>query len=306
MAEEIKKPSNRGRRITVISAIIILILINAVQLYIRFSEKKEHKQEIEFKDQELDRAMNTLDSIKVELETRLMIIDSLGGERDSLVMAIAEIQELREKEVRYWRSKKREMDEIVAGYKELLIKKDKQIEDLRAQNEQLLSENMGLKEEKQELKKTISSLDKEKDELEATVEIASILKAENILISALDKKGKLVSAKRGALRKKKVVQLKVDFNIAENQVAEIETKDVYLRVIEPGGGTLYDLAAGGGTIIIDGKEKFYTLKQDFLFDNKKPKVEFLYTKGSEWNLGKHDIELYCEGHKIGAANIVIR
>ncbi len=306
MAEEIKKPSNRGRRITVISAIVILILINAVQLYIRFSEKKEHKEQIEFKDEEIARAMNTLDSLEGELEARLMAIDSLGGERDSLVLALAELQELKDKEVRYWRSKKREMDEIVAGYKELLVKKDKEIEDLMAQNELLLSENMGLKEEKQELKKTISSLDKEKGDLEAQVEIASILKAENIVISAVDKKGKDVNAKRGALRKKKIDKLKVGFVIAENQVAEIETKEVFLRVVEPGGGTLYDLAAGGGTFILDGKEVFYTLKQDFLFDNKRPTVSFYYTKGSEWKLGKHDVELYCEGYLIGESDIVIR
>ncbi len=306
MAEEIKKSSNRGRRITVISAILILILINAVQLYIRFSEKQEHEEQIEMKNEEIARAMITLDSLSLELEERLMVIDSLGGERDSLVMALEEIKELRAKEGRYWRAKKREMDEKLAGYRELLVKKDEEIEQLKAQNEQLLSENQGLKEEKQQLKNTISSLDQEKGELEAQVEIASVLKAENIVISAISDKGKETMAKRGAIRKKKIGQLKVKFNIAENKVAEIETKELQLRVIEPGGGTLYDLAAGGGTFIVEGKEKFYTLRQDFLFDNKKPELTFLFTKGSEWNLGKHDVELYCEGYKIGMANIVVR
>jgi hypoxanthine phosphoribosyltransferase len=306
MAEEIKKSSNRGRRITVISAIVILILINAVQLYVRFSEKKEHKEEVELKDVEIARAMITLDSIGFELEHRLLVIDSLGGERDSLVLALEEIKELKEKEVRYWRSKKREMDDILEGYKELLVKKDEEIADLRVQNELLLGENLGLKEEKQQLKNTISSLDQEKGELEAQVEMASILKAENIVISALTNKGKEIASKRGTLRKKKIDQLKISFNIGENNVANIETKDVYLRIVEPGGGTLYDLAAGGGTIILEGKERFYTLKQDFLFDNKKPKLNYFYTKGSEWKLGKHDIELYCEGQKIGLTNIVIR
>ena len=96
------------------------------------------------------------------------------------------------------------------------------------------------------------------------------------------------------------------FNIADNPVAKIDTKDVFLNVIDPSGKVLYDLSNGGGTFIMKGKERFYTLKQDFLFDNRKPQVEFIYVKGSEWQEGQYKIELYCEEALIGEAPFLVK
>lgn len=310
MAEEANKQTSGGRKIAVIAAIVALLLINAIQLYLRYSEKNAYEQEIEVNKEEIAKAMNSLDSVEFELQKRLEMIEELGGEKDSLIAALAEITELKEKadkNANYWYGQKKKLDEKLEGFKTLLANKDKEIEALRSQNEILLSENQGLKQEKQQLNESLSDLEGTKKELEEQVNIASKLKAENIIVRSVDDKGRESKDKRGSdLRAKKLDKLKVTFNIAKNPVAAIETKVVYLKVIEPDNSVLYDLSNGGGTFIQNGKEKFYTLKQDFLFDNREPELEFLYVRGSEWKEGQHRVELYCEEVLIGEAPFSVR
>ncbi|MEQ8518145.1 MAG: chromosome segregation protein SMC [Cytophagales bacterium] len=310
MAEEAKKKTSGGRKIAVIAAIVALLLINAIQLYLRYSEKNAYEQEIDSNREEIAKAMNSLDSVEFELKQRLATIEELGGEKDSLIAALAEISDLKEKaekNAKYWYGQKKKLDDKLEGFKILLANKDKEIEKLQAQNEILLSENQGLKQEKMSLSENISDLEGTKKQLEQKVNIASKLKAENIEIRSIDRRGNISKDKRGSdLKASKLEKLRVRFNIAENKVAKVETKIVYLQVIEPDGTILYDLANGGGTFIMNGKERFFTLKQDFLFDNRKPQIEFLYIKGSDWVEGQYKVELYCEEVLIGEAPFLVK
>jgi cell division protein ZapB len=309
MAEEIKKTSN-GRKIAVILAIVALLLINIVQLWIRHSEKNAYEQEIASNEEEIASAMTSLDSIESELKIRLEMIEELGGEKDSLISALTEITQLKEKaekNANYWFGQKKKLDEKLEGFKTLLANKDKEIEELRSQNEVLLTENQGLKQQKRSLNDSLSNMEGQKIKLAKKVELASQLKAENITIRAIDRKGKISSERRGSeLKASRLEKLSVKFNIGENKVAKVETKIVYLNVVEPDGSVLYDTENGGGTFILDGKEKFFTLKQDFLFDNRFPQIEFQYVKGSDWKEGNHKIELYCEGVLIGQAPFSVK
>ncbi len=89
-------------------------------------------------------------------------------------------------------------------------------------------------------------------------------------------------------------------------MAEVASKDIYMRLIEPDGAALYDLATGGGTFMIDGKETFYTAKQEILFDNSRQAVTFVYDKGNPYKEGKHTIELYADGYMIGQGAFVVK
>lgn len=310
MAEEVNKKTSGGRKIAVIAAIVALLLINAIQLYLRYSEKNAYEQEIESNREEIAQAMNSLDSVEFELKQRLETIEELGGEKDSLIAALTEISELKEKaekNAKYWYGQKKKLDDKLEGFKTLLANKDKEIEKLQAQNEILLSENQGLKKDKMSLSENISNLEGTKKQLEQKVNIASKLKAENIEIRSIDRRGNVSKDRRGSdLKANRLEKLRVRFNIAENKVAKIDTKDVFLQVMDPNGKILYDLANGGGTFIMNGKERFYTLKQDFLFDNRKPQIEFIYVKGGDWADGQYKIELYCEEALIGEAPFLVK
>ena len=49
----------------------------------------------------------------------------------------------------------------------------------------------------------------------------------------------------------------------------------------------------------NGKEIFYSAKQEVMFSNKKEGVDFMYAKGSEFQSGVHNIEIYEGENLIG-------
>ncbi|MFN6946366.1 MAG: hypothetical protein ACK4ND_15565, partial [Cytophagaceae bacterium] len=80
-------------------------------------------------------------------------------------------------------------------------------------------------------------------------------------------------------------------------------KEIYLRVIEPGGVTLYN---GDKSIIVDGKKLAYTDVQTINFNNTKQTITFVYNKGSRYKPGDYKIEFYADGVKIGNGELNLK
>jgi cell division protein ZapB len=191
----------------------------------------------------------------------------------------------------------------VEGYETLLREKEAEIQRLRAVNEELLSENTDLKVTQNLLSDSIQELAETSEKLGEKVALASTLKAENIKISAVNKRGR---EKEGEFRNRQIEGLKVGFNLAENSVAPIEGKDIRIRIIEPEGNVVFDVARGSGTFMIEGREEFYTATQAILFDNTKQQITFLYEKGSEYTTGDHVIEIFADEDHIGSKSFTVK
>jgi hypothetical protein len=174
---------------------------------------------------------------------------------------------------------------------------------LKSVNKELLSENTTLKTEKNQLGDSISRLAQTKEELASKVTIASQLKAENVSIKAMNDKGK---ERESPFKNRQLEKLKVDFNLAENNVAPIEGKKIMIRIIDQNNQVLFDVSRGSGTFIYNGKEEFYTASQEILFDNTKQKLTYLYEKGSEYASGSYTLEIYCEDYKIGSGKFEVK
>ena len=86
----------------------------------------------------------------------------------------------------------------------------------------------------------------------------------------------------------------------------MEGKDVIVRVIEPDGNVVFDVARGSGTFMHDDKELYYTAKQNILFDNSGQELSFLYEKGSEYQEGRHTVEIYADDYVIGTTHFEVR
>ena len=138
-------------------------------------------------------------------------------------------------------------------------------------------------------------------DLESKVELASILKAEKIKINVINSKGKEYDG--GEYKDKWVEKVKVIFKLADNKVVKKGTKELILRLIEPSGSTL---SSGGSFVNNSGKKQTYTQRQVINFDNTEQEVSFIYNKGTDYAEGNYSIEIYSEGHKIGAASFLIK
>ncbi len=296
-----------SRKILLTIFIIVLIALNGVLLYLNIKNRDENTV-LKTKNTEtqatLDLTESKMDSISNELDIRIAEVRKLGGDVEALTTARDQLEKDKVSLKTASASERRRLQEKIKSYEELLVSKDQEIERLSVVNKELFSENTNLKTQKVRLADSINVIDREKRQLAEKVTIASALKAESLEISAINERGK--ERDKGEYRAKQIDRIKVAFSLGENNVAKIETKDIYMRLIEPDGAAVFDMATGGGTFMFNGQETFYTAKQEILFDNTRQPVAFVFSKGTPYKSGRHTVELYADGFKIGEGNFVVK
>jgi cell division protein ZapB len=298
------EPSGKSNRSSVIIFILVLIIIGqSVKIYMDYREKQTITETLVEKTDELDNTLQRLNEIKAELDDKIATITKLGGDITELEKAKGEIQ----KELSRTRTRNAkaiaELKDRVEGYEELLNVKDQEIERLKAVNKELFTENRSLKTKQNVLSDSINRLAKNKQELTEKVSIASRLEAENIRVVALNSRGK---ERTPPFRAKQLEKLKVEFNIAKNDVAPIEGKTILVRVIDENDQVIFDVSRGSGTFMLNGRETFYTAQQEILFDNTRQQLAFVYEKGSEYASGTYRVEVFTEGYLMGSFSFEVK
>lgn len=292
-----------SKNVIIIAILSVVILVQFVKMYLDHKDKQAAETTIASTEQELASTLQQLNTIKVELEQKITEIQKLGGDVSELQKAKAEIESELKRSRRANGQVIKELKDRVEGYEQLLKLKDEELDKLKSVNKELLSENTTLKTEKNQLGDSINRLAQTKDELATKVSIASQLKAENVSIKAVNDKGK---ERESPFKNRQLEKLKVEFNLAENNVAPIEGKKIMIRIIDQNNQVLFDVSRGSGTFIYNGKEEFYTASQEILFDNTRQKLTYLYEKGSEYASGSYTLEIYCEDYKIGSGKFEVK
>ena len=301
---ENKQPEykNKKTKILIFSLIGFLIVVLGISIYYNIDLNENKK----FMEAELESTYTEIEDMRDELDSKIIQLEKLGEDVDSLRIIRGEMEtemeELKRNNQIAW-SQYRKIQNKVEGYRELLVMKDKEIANLKALNDELLSENKDLKVEKNYLNDSISQLARTKTELAEKVAVASQLQAENIKVYAVNNRGK---EREGEFKARQIDKLKVNFNIAKNDVAPVEGKDILIRILQPEGKVLFDVARGSGTFMYNGREEFFTARQEILFDNTEQELTFFYEKGSEFEPGQHTLEVYTDGYIMGKENFYVK
>jgi regulator of replication initiation timing len=306
MTEQTPEKSN-SRKILLTALIAILVALNGVLFYLNIKERDKNKaltatnQTVEA---EKDATLAKLDSLEQEYDKRIAEIQKLGGDVESL----QKVKEQLEKDKVFLRSssaaERKKYIAQIKKYEEMLVAKDEEIVVLKQQNETLYGENSELKTKQVKLSDSLSAIDAQKRDLAEKVRVGGQLKAENLTINVLNEKGK--ERDGGEYKAKRIDRIKIMFDVAENKISESGTHTVYMRLVEPDGAAVFDMATGGGTFNYDGKETFYTAKKDILYDKTRQKVDFVFSKGTPYKEGKHMVELYADGFQIGTGSFVVK
>lgn len=302
MTENTEQPrpsKKRYRRDIIIAVIVVLVLVQAVNLFIKIRSDKAYNAEIEQTKEEIT-------ILEHELSERRDEILELGGNVNDLEEAVKQLEEEKENLIqnkKYSDNQLARLRNKVEGFQELLIMKDEEIAQLKTVNTELAEENVELKTEKNELTATLSQEVLSRKELEEKMEFAGHLKAENINIYAINSRGRI---QENDFKARFIDKIRVEFNIGENEFAPIEGKDIMIRVMGPDENVLFDVASGSGTFMYNGKEEFYTAKQQILFDNTGQKLIFDYEKGSEWQPGRYKLQIFTEDYMMGDKPFVVK
>ncbi|MBL7843229.1 MAG: chromosome segregation protein SMC [Cyclobacteriaceae bacterium] len=302
--EQPEAPKKSNQKYAIIIAVLsIIIIVQFVSSYFNKQERDQLRVEKSSTEEQLATTMHRLDEISAELDQRIAEIQRLGGDISELTKAKEEIETKLKKTRTANGQVIKELKDKVEGYELLLKNKDEEIEKLKNVNKELLTENTTLKVQKSKLGDSINRLTQTKEELASKVTLASQLKAENVRIVAVNDKGK---ERESPFRNRQVGNIKVEFNLAENNVAPIEGKKIMIRIVDQNGQVLFDVARGSGTFMYNSKEEFYTASQEILFDNTRQKLTYLYDKGSDYAPGTYTLEIYCDDYKMGSGQFSVK
>jgi prefoldin subunit 5 len=313
--------SNNSSNSIIKAGLVLALVIAAIFGYLYFNEKQENSQNnvsITEKTNELLRTNTKLDSISVQLDAKIAEIAALGGQIDELEALKAELQ----KDKRNLMSSKsfdvKAYQIKIKDYEALLLEKDVEIAKLREENAVLNNQNQVLNSENTGLKTTNSDLRTAKEaladsvykttvqnrELSEKVTLASAMRPMNYAVSAINSRGKEREGEE--FKARRVDRVKVSFKLAENPLTKKENKTIYMRMIDPTGNVVSDMATGSGAFSFGGKETMYTAKQTILYSNSGQTIEYIYNRGANYEKGAYKIELYADGFRIGQTSFNIK
>jgi regulator of replication initiation timing len=312
---EPRPQTKNNSRSYLLAALLILAALNVLLLYFWYQERQDNKTKdatIAARTEEVLTVKTRLDSVSAQLDAKIAEIQRLGGSVDSLLKVKQQL-EVDKRELRNVTSfDSRKYDQKIRNYQALLSQKDQEIARLREengllvqQNDSLAQENSGLKAERQTLSDSVVAVSTKNQELNEKVTIAAALRAESVMVNALNARGK--ERDGGSYKAKQLDKVKISVRIAPNGLAKQDDKELYLRILDPSGAVVSDMATGSGEFTYNGQGMIYTAMQRFPFDNSRQQIDFVYGRGGRrFSEGRHVIEVYCEGFRIGEGEFTVR
>lgn len=301
-----------------LAALIIMTGLAGVSSYLYFDQKKvSENQEVTISErvEELSTTRVKLDSISTALDAKIAEVQKLGGD----VTELQKVKEQLEQDKAALRKGNRvsiaKYETKIKQYEAFLAEKDTLISNLQRENVALATnvktldeENTGLKVKGQQFRDSITTVvtdvQSKNADLSTKVTRAAALKAQNVKVFAVNAKGKV--KEDDSYKAKRLDKIKLVYTLLDNPLTKEEPKDVYVRVLDPTGAVVSDMANGSGTFSVDGNETVYTTKQTVNYTNNNQNVELLYTRGIPYKPGKYTVELYSEGFRIGSGEFAVR
>lgn len=313
MSAEKPKGSNTGRIVTII---IGAVLVGAVAFfaYSWYTEKTKNEEveitndnltaEIEDLEQDIEDYQLDLENNDLELEEK----ERLLTEKE---LKLDEKQKEIDRLVRENKLSRAQADRLKAKVEQLeyyIRRYQDEIDDLKEQVAELSEENDSLKGQVSNMSSKVRNLTRENEEKQFTIEVAKVLTAMNFSSYYIRSNGKKVLD--NPIRKGRMDHVEICFDVVQNTAAESGTKDLYMEIIGPTGQVVRDngVQSGYKELEGDGNDKAYTAKKTIEYDRTTQKVCIDFKKPDDYDYekGKHEVNIYSEGFRIGGGAFEVK
>lgn len=284
--------------------IVLLFISNGVLFWMYWQEKNKAANEIVIKEQvivERDNVKTDLLQLQKDFDNLQTNDKALQAEIETKKAEIAQLLQDAEKHkgdayiISKLRKETETLRQIMRGYV-------KTIDSLGTLNKTLIVEKDNvLKELDNEKGKTVT-LNKEKDELKATIQKGSVLSCFNIAAKAVRFRngGKKESETTKASKAEKI---KVSFTLGENKIARSGEKTVFIRIITPDGKEMAKSYDDNYRFTFDKSSGYFAGKQAINYANTEVSGVTYCEGQGELVPGNYIIEVTCDGYIIGNSSL---
>jgi hypothetical protein len=297
-------PKKNSNVIYFLIVVVLALLGTDVYLYL---QKNKSDTKIVYQDDERNRLKIELDSLEAQIEQvntgKAKMSAELRAKNDSLQSRIKVLREQLAKG-KLTAAELGKAQEDVKQLRYFVTKYTADIEELKKQNTSLATERDTLKTNLATVSDKAATLQKQNQDLDTKVKIASALKlgSANIVAYKIKGSGKEVDVTRAKPAKK----IKINFTVAENSIAEKAMHDVYVRVIDPTGNLITN-PNDAGTFTADGQDLQYTYKTsiDFKDDGTTYTIDWV-NPTPPFQKGTYTVLLYSDGSTMGKSSFSLK
>ena len=293
-----KKIKAKERRNNIIVIALAVILVAVGVLY--FLQNREHHSIVVELNAEKD-------SIQIELNSLVVSYDSLQTENDTineqLFVAQAKVKDLL---LEIEQTKRVSLEKINSYQKQVTtlrsIMRDfvVQIDSLNRRNQELLAENLEVKEQFKRSETEKQQLSEERDRLEQNLQRAAVLQVRELMAEALNSRNKETRFAGRAER------IRIYFIINENITARRGTKSIYVRIMRP--DQLLMSKSADNLFRFEDLRIQYSAMREVVYEGHDLPVAIFWDNTNEPELmsGTYTIDLFADGHNIGTTTLELR
>lgn len=286
--------SNRGLSIL----LLIIILILGVVIIYFVKELNQKKREAAETEQVLEDQKTSLSN---ELKGLIVQYDSLKSNNDSINRQIGVQQDKIKKLLSIQGSNavliekyKKELGTL----REVLKSYIAQVDSLNTRNQQLITENVEVKTNLEQARNENIRVNKEKSELSSQVQKASVITTSNLLVTPLNKRGKVET------KVSRILKLKVCFTMRENTIATAGTKDVFIRITRPDGAVI--AYSETDLFTFQNQQIVFSAKRQVEYANKDLDVCIYWDNNNQLVIGDYTIDIFTDGNLIGTTKFTLK
>lgn len=290
-----KKKDLRNNIIVIVLSVILLAVV--IMFFIQrhqssgfISELKQEKDSIQF---QLTQIAANYDSMKTENDT---LNEQLFVAQAKVKDLMLEVEQTKKVSISKINDYQKQVTTLRGIMRDFVV----QIDSLNRKNEELMAENLQVKQQYKQVTQKNEELNQEKERLQQDLKIAAKLEARDLIAEPLNSRSKETKFAR------RTEKIRIYFVLGQNQATPRGAKSIYARITRP--DQLLMSKSANDLFQFEDLKIQYSAKRDIVYEGKDLPVAIFWDNTSEPELmtGTYTVNLFADGNQIGETTFTIQ
>lgn len=288
-----------NKKSLLIAAVAVLVIAIIGITYLLFTEKKANRelvQEFQLDKEDLENEYSQFvqkyDELKftVTNDSLALLLEQEQLKTQRLLEELRTVKSSNATEIRRLKKELATLRKILVGYVNQIDSLDR----INKRQQQVIAD---VTQKYNTASQQISTLSKEKENLDKKVTLAAQLDVTNIRIEPRNKRGKV------AKKVKDIVKLAISFTVVKNITAENGERTIYIRITKPDNDALTKSASN--TFSYEKRTLTYSIKKYIEYNGEEQNVNVFWDVEEFLYAGNYRLDIFEGGNLIGSQKFTL-
>lgn len=288
-----------NKKSLLIAAVAVLVIAIIGITYLLFTEKKANSelvQEFQLDKEDLENEYSQFvqkyDELKftVTNDSLALLLEQEQLKTQRLLEELRTVKSSNATEIRRLKKELATLRKILVGYVNQIDSLDR----INKRQQQVIAD---VTQKYNTASQQISTLSKEKENLDKKVTLAAQLDVTNIRIEPRNKRGKV------AKKVKDIVKLAISFTVVKNITAENGERTIYIRITKPDNDALTKSASN--TFSYENRTLTYSIKKYIEYNGEEQNVNVFWDVEEFLYAGNYRLDIFEGGNLIGSQKFTL-